>query len=359
MKDKILLHGATDYGSSNYGDFLYGKIIYEYLTKKNFDVDFYKASEYFCKYLNCKQEDKIDDLNKYKTLLYIPGGYFGEGHSAKLKHNIAQFYRFLPIGLTAVKNHKNLAVLGIGAGPNKNFLMNYGIKKVCNNSKFVTVRDKESFESLSRLCPKANVIESFDLIVASKIDKDYKSRQLEEIQKLADGRKILLIHYNHSKEALEKFADATSKFIKENPEYYPVVTYDCILEYDNEYYGEFAKRLNSESYLFKYGNPDEFSALLEYVDLVLTCKLHVGVVACTFGTSVISVACHPEKTLRFYDAINESDRAISLFESDSDEIFNLMNKYLDSKIVISEELKNKANLTIRELDKFIGEINEK
>lgn len=359
MYKNILLHGATNCGSSNYGDYIYGEMIYEFFKDKKYNVCFYQPSDFF------KNNLKISDSqtfkkNKADLIVYIPGGYFGEGHNSKFKENLVQFLRFMPLGIWASYRKTPMIVLGIGAGPINNILMKFGIKRICNNSSFVTVRDNESYNSLQSLCPKANIIECGDLILTRDIKKlNTDTEQLKEIIDIKKDKKIVLVHYNHDKYALDRFAECLNDFIRNNKDYSVVVASDSILEYDNEYYELFKQKFQHDSVHFIYEDPHEMTTLLEKVDIVLTCKLHVGVVASLYGKSVIAAACHPEKTKRFYEQINQPDRCVSLYESNNDQLVSLLEKYKDKSIKIEDKIICNACKSWEILEGFIGDKNEK
>lgn len=352
MVKKIMLHGATDYGSSNYGDYLYGEIVYDLLESKGYEVSFYNPSDFFQMYLKEYRQKQSFTKKQADAILYIPGGYFGEGHNARFRDNLIQFKRFLPLGIWASYFKKPIGVLGIGAGPNNDSLMNYGIKRIINHAQFITVRDRESFDSLKHLSPSAPVHETFDLIISSKL-REEKTEQLCQLKREAKDKKIILVHYNHSKKALEKFAESISLFLENNPNYYVVVTSDSILPYEDAYYQEFRKLVRTEDcFQFKYHSPAEMTSLLKMVDVVLTCKLHVGVVATCFNKSVIAIACHPEKTARYYGAIGELQRCESLFDSSVNSIVKKLETFHLKPITIPSELVLKARSSLDYLDLF-------
>lgn len=299
MIKNIVLHGATNCNSSNYGDYLYGEIIYNYLKRKNMNVVFYQPSNFFIKHLEDYPSQISESWQMPDLILYIPGGYFGEGHDAHIIDNIVQFFRFMPLGIRAAANNIPLAVLGIGAGPNNSMFMNYGIKKICNHALFVTTRDNISHNALLKLSPRANIIQSADLILTRDWRDLGTTPQINNIINNNDD-KYMLIHYNHSREALLKFEEATKKFIKLHPEYKIIVSSDSIMPSEDDNYNAFSNLLYAPCKHFIYSNSRELTQLINKVDLVLTCKLHVGVVAATLKKSVVSVACHPEKTKRFY-----------------------------------------------------------
>lgn len=359
MSKNILLHGATDFGSSNYGDYIYGEMVYEYLKDKDMNVQFYKPSPFFKKYI--KEYSKNHTFKKEDTdlVVYIPGGYFGEGHKASFKENLLHFYRFMPLGIWATYKKVPMVVLGIGAGPNKCWFMNFAIKRICNHSKFITVRDKESYKALKKICPKANIIEGGDLIITKGLNQTNQSSQLKMVEQIKKNKKILLVHYNHSKEALLKFAESVNWFISKHKEYTVVVASDTISDYEDKYFKEFEDKCGIKCEHFVYDDPSEMTALLKSIDVVLTCKLHVGVIAASFGKSVVPIASHPEKTIRFYSQIGESKRFRSLFDTTSEEISLLLEKYHDKNIKINEEIITKSNITWDFFDTIIGDLNDK
>lgn len=324
---KILLHGATNWGSTNFGDFLYGYQIFKYLKgkHKNLEVNFFEPSKYFKKYIPLS--DKVNIFNA-NYLVYIPGGYFGEGHNASLINNIIQFVRFIPFGLLGLLFHKKILVVGVGAGPLNCWFLRLAIKKICSRCKGLTVRDIESLNYLKTIGINKGQ-EYSDMMLAYNLSEiSVSTLQTEEIEKIKkQGKKILLVHYNHSEEARDKFAEVASGFINGNSDYYVVVASDSILTYENDYYISFLKKYKNKCFHFIYDNPFEMIKLLEIVDVVLTCKLHVGVVSIMLNKPVICAAEHPEKSKRFYKLINHSENCCSLYENNSVYILNLLNKY--------------------------------
>lgn len=354
MKNKVILHGATNCQSSNYGDFLYGEMFYKYFLNKGDDVEFYQASDFFIKYLSNDLKNREISKRDADYIVYIPGGYFGESSNSKWKEVIVHFLRFLPLGLWAANHKKKILVAGIGAGPINNLFLKSGIKKICDHADVITVRDSKSFDVLSKLSPKSNIFNCGDMILTRKLDVIF-TEQINRILNKAEGKKILLIHYNHDELALEKFAICAKRFVKENPDYYIVVSSDSILEYDMEYYERFQKKVEIDSSYFKYSNPSEMTELIKHVDVVLTCKLHVGVVSCTFNKSVIVAACHYEKTRRFYEQIFQSERCVDLYKVSDKQLFALLKKYHKEKIEIPEDVVKKANESWNILEKYMGE----
>lgn len=351
MAFKIVLHGATNWGSSNYGDYIYTAMIYNYLLKKGFRVRCFQPSSYFLKNLKDYNIQKNFQISTMDALVYLPGGYFGEGHNARLIDNLIQWIRFIPIGLWAAIKNKPIAILGIGAGPLNFFPLKFAVKYICRHASLITTRDEYSYNTLKTLCPSNQFIsESFDLIIAENNLINYEDNS-------SVNHPILLVHYNHSHEALKKFAYATKKFKKEHPEYKVVVSSDQILKNDRILFDEFRCISQISDCVFhQYTTSEEMTELISQSNLILTSKLHVGVVGAVMGKSVISVPCHPEKTMRFYSEIGESVRCLALDTSSPDEIFNTMEKYRLERISINQRFVALAELTWKLFDKFLTDL---
>ena len=341
---QYLLHGATNWNSTNFGDFLYAYEIYQYL-KKDADtkVGFYDPSNYFIKYISkyASSPDHIE-FRKADCVIYIPGGYFGEGHNARFRDTLVQYIRFMPFGLKAIRAKKKLLTIGIGAGPINRWFMKSAIKKICKNSIAVTTRDIESKKALQDIGIN-NVPEYSDMMLAydlKSISKDTK--QIQHIRSFAKDSKIILVHYNHSSEALEKFATVINSFVNEHQNYKVVVCADSILPYENDFFEKFNVLCGCEVFHFIYDDPFELLKLIEISDTILTCKLHVGVVGCMFDKAVVCAAEHPEKTIRFYDLIDRPQNCISLYDSTADQILKKLDRLYDIPLNIPTKEAEKA-----------------
>lgn len=353
----VILHGATNFGSSNYGDFIYGEILFEYFRGKGYNVRFYQPSDFFCENISDYKHIKQFKKKEADLVVYIPGGYLGGGvGKIRIRDILIRFFRFFPLGIWAVLHRKKIYIMAVGADPVGNLLLKIGTEMLCNHSEFVTVRDHTSYTIIKKVCRKANVYECGDLILTSKL-KEESTLQLSEIMHECKGRKLLLVHYNHSKEALTKFADAVKKFIVRFPEYSVIVTADTALKYEKEYFEEFKKIFGINCYHFTYSTPNALTALIRHCDMILTCKLHVGVIGSSFNKSVVAVACHYSKTKRFYEQLSEGSRCIELQKASSDKILDLLIQYHDKKISIDKRIIDKANESWIILERYLCSLN--
>lgn len=342
---KILLHGATDFGSSNFGDFLYGEIYYSFIKEvlPDAEVSYYNPSDYFKKYTRNYDFSRNDSRNA-DLLVYIPGGYFGEGNAAQFKHNLMQFYRFMPVGLKSLAKKRDIIVSGVGAGPNTDFILTNSIKAVCKKAKLVTVRDTESKLALEKLGVKG-VYEGADPILSYDYAKLIESTdQVDQLISEAGNKKIVFVHYNHSEEALEKFASTLSLISAQSDDYHFIVGSDQILADEDEKLEKFISLTNAQISHFIYDSSFELLDLLKRVDIVLTCKLHVGVIATIFNKSVICIAEHPTKSKRYYKRIGDPERCISLYDASVEDIYQLFERFNQTSVVIPQEEIDKAQL---------------
>ena len=352
---KIMLHGATDCGSSNYGDYLYGEIVYKYLKDKGYDVCFYNPSSFFVENLEGYKQQNLFNKKEADGILYIPGGYFGEGHDARFRDNFVQFLRFMPLGIWASYNRKKMGVLAIGAGPNKNLFMNFGIKRICKKSGFVTTRDYESYQALNKLVGSNNIKQCGDIIITQEYHNSVVDEQVNDILDKVNGKKIILVHYNHDRKALDLFAQSIKKFIEENNDFVVVVTADTIMNGNKELFDIFKNNVECNCFYYEYKTPTGLTSMIEHSDLIITSKLHLGVVGCVLNKSVIPVACHPEKTYRFYESINEQDRFLNLYNTSVDEIVNVLRNYKNKPIAIKPEIIGIASKSFEILDSWLKE----
>lgn len=352
----VLIHGATNWGSSNFGDVIYADQVARFvLDRLNVaSVQMAEPSDFVAKVAPYATSNGLTVSNS-DALVYIPGGYFGEGHAAGLLDNSIHFLRFFPVGLRAAMRKTPIAIIGVGAGPIRSSLLKTPIRIICSHAETIVVRDTESRLALERL-GVSNVIESFDPILSINLESCRK--QNEQFRKLRRGnpdKKTLFVHFNHSELATHVFGDAAASFLKTHPDYMIVTSFDQQFKNPEERMARFFDYV-PDAIAIDYSNPYELIDVLKECNLVLTCKLHVGVVAAMYQKSVICAAEHPEKSQRFYDAIGEHERCVSLYESGASKVKELLDRYEGAPTVIPGELYKKASLSWEMLGSFLDSI---
>ena len=138
------------------------------------------------------------------------------------------------------------------------------------------------------------------------------------------------------------------EFLNSNSEIVPVLIIDNDNVQQNKSVNYLKEQLNRDCIVYKHENIWDTTALLSQLDLVLTNKLHVGIVSYALGTNCIGIPYHP-KTTRFYKQINQSELCIPLLEIKENDVYKCL---CDSKNKEwKEELNNRREKIYPELRK--------
>ena len=140
---------------------------------------------------------------------------------------------------------------------------------------------------------------------------------------------------------------AVDKFLNSNKEYQLYLVSDGLTH--DRLYEEYAKCFNMHTpHILKYDNPWMLTRQIQRADLILTTKLHVGIVGTVFGCSVVSFPWH-QKTVRYYKQIGETERCVVLPDADENVVLTQLEKFKGKQITIPEELIKKAMMNIEML----------
>ena len=350
---KIMLHGATN--MSNYGDYLFAEFFYHTLKEKGHDVEFYAhprygISDFFARYLGFTpdRQNYWERVQQCDCLVFISGGYFVEPRKPGLIAEVKHYNRYMKPAAFFLRHKKPIYVLGVGAGPFENKLFSMKARKVLNHAAVVTVREKKQ----KRYCEEFGI--QNDVIVTSDtalLIGDYLQQIKSDTPKfeIDEGRKMLLLHLDSNSEVKEKIqqiiAPAIARFLNTNSEYSLYIAADGVKE--KALYTEYEEMLSAYNpQKLVYDDPWVLTRQIERADLIVTTKLHMGIVGSALGSSVISFPFVPQKTKRFYKQIGETDRCISLKDINQDMVLEMLEKYKDKKIQLPEELITRARTNL-------------
>lgn len=354
---KVLIHGAIN--MSNYGDFLFAELFSNALKENGMEVEFYShpkygISDYFAKYL-CYTPDRKHYKLKARScdaLVYISGGYFlsHKNPLIELRHTI----RYLTPAKYFLKNGKAIYVLGVGVGPFYKGPFRQIAKKVLVTASAVTVRNDESKEYCLKLGINRDIPITADTALLLKEYMDKRKTDIPSFE-IESGKKMLLFHIDNNPDVKEKLKSdavpALKKFLDRHEDYVLYLATDG--QYREQLYAEYVECFTSYSpCVLKYDDPWLLTRQIERADLILTTKLHMGIVGSTFGCSVVSFPWH-KKTLRFYKQIGETARCILLSQVNEEIILSQLERYEGKSISLPNELKDKARLNIELLPKLI------
>jgi polysaccharide pyruvyl transferase WcaK-like protein len=359
---KIMLHGATM--GTNFGDFIFAKLFYDRVKDLNRDGEtyFYESkyamSDFFKKQLKYSFNYSRNSLLKSDALVYISGGYFGE-RKQSLKESILRFLRYMVVGCYFVLRKKPIAIIGVGAGPLSNRFLKLCCKKIFNHASVITVRDNESKEYLKEYGVNKNIIVTTDSAqILSYLDFPKNIKQWVEGEFVSS--KYIFLHINPGHDTniaiINKIVKPLNTFLKRHSEFGVIVGCDQY-SHSKEELNKIKNCLVCENILlFDYNEPMSLCSVLNKVDLIITTKLHVGIIGVTCAKSVVSISGHSEKILRYYKQINESNRAIKISNCNNEMVLDLLERYYNTPIILDDKIFDLAKSNFEALNEFIQNV---
>lgn len=356
---KVLLHGATN--KTNFGDYLFADIFYNFLKDK-YDVSFYECpifgiGKFYKKNLKYTKKGNFISQFNNDALVYISGGYFGEKSNRFVKSFI-RFVRYFLVGLIFCLKNKPIFIVGVGGGPLKNTLLKRLVVKIMNKAKLIIVRDdytKKFFECNSVTNKIITTTDTALVIKNYKLPKISNKEFLNFIAK-NKNKKIVLVHLygNYDIDFLikERIITAINSFSRLN-ECAFIFAGDYVFNKKYDVSNIFDSLESDNKIFYQYSNPWEFCSVINTCDMVITTKLHVGIIASTLSKSVLSFPMHFDKTKRFYEQISEKERCVELSKVSTSKVLSLLNSYFEKDIHISDELFLRAN---KNLDFLLEEL---
>ena len=105
-----------------------------------------------------------------------------------------------------------------------------------------------------------------------------------------------------------------------------------------------------------YSNPVSLCGVLDECSVIVTTKLHVGIVGAHLGKSVISFSGHTSKIKRLYEQLGLDDRSIPLNTLNTESGLSMLEKYYDKPITVDKEIIDSAKNNFKILNDFIDTI---
>ena len=351
----VLIHGAIN--SSNFGDVLFAHIFYDTL-KNNFNINpcfltegRYGISEFNRKELNYWKNTPLIRSYEADALVYMSGGYFGDDKKS-IKAYLRRYIRYFALGVKFVHMKKPIIIIGVGGGPLYGKMCLHSAKKIMNHASVITVRDAQTRDYFVNNGVIKPILITADTALTIKSDTipDLDVSIKDEIRKKIGKRKVLFLHLPNTVDGdrlvLEKIVPAVNLFIENNKNYGVVLGRDCRVEDDISVTNCYRKINTEYKYPYEYNSAYQLCALLDNMDLIVTPKLHVGIVGSAFGKSVVSFPLHSCKTKRFYQQIGESARCVQMSDASVEVIYEMMERFKGQKISIPTEVKDMAEKNI-------------
>ncbi len=302
----IVLHGA--YHTDNYGDMLLMHLYRQWLEACGPEV------EVRMPFVPAATRTRFDPgprrgltgLAGAQLFVYGGGGYFGEPPRNAARWSLRLALRHLSPGLLAAMGGADVLVCGVGVGPLRHPLPRRMLTRLLTRASLIAVRDEPSRTALVELGfdPKLVIVTADAAMTLQRPDLPPASvSQARAFLHDVAGHPTLAVHMSQASAALG-IADDVVRFARARPSLRVIaVTDQAHAASQLSAQAELTARLPDQTLTYVYPGPWELSALLAEVDMVITTKLHVGIVSVALGTAVRSYPAHT-KTPRFYDQID-------------------------------------------------------
>jgi hypothetical protein len=304
MSEVVVVHGS--YFVNNFGDTLLVKLLCDKIAVKVGKHNVFLAragSEKEQSYIGYPVLDKTYASNVSKVV-YSGGGYFGEpksGFLRSLRWSARNYFRHL-FWLRHFKKAE-IHIVGVGVGPISNILYRFKVGDLLRRAKTVLVRDIESKKYCTEYYPMLNNVEmcvdmalGLNAVLSSKkgIGLHIDGLTLDEIT-------LILL------------ATKESDIFKKNQTL--AILFDNDFSYNTTNINKYQKAAINAGFEFAklkfvpYDNCENMIARLASFELIVTNKLHVGIVSITQGTPVLSIPTH-QKTIRLYKQLEIAEFCI-------------------------------------------------
>lgn len=353
MKDKkILVHCSTNMHTSNFGDVLYSFMILKHLQDSGFQAAFYQLSPYIQNYLfniHALKKENVS-LKEADAVIYFAGGYFGEPNNQLLRRKILLFFRFMPFGVKARLCGKPMAIIGLGAGDYLWLPSKLAVKCFCDYADCISVRDAQSGSFLSALSPNSEIHVCSD--VAQCVEAD--ELIMDEDLSFDKGYRYIFLHCNNYPDISELFSLGLKDFVSSDSSLRVIVGADCKADLSAAR-RKAAEIIGTERVItYTYTTPDNLCYTLGKCSLVLTYKLHVGIMSAVMGSSPVAFAKH-YKISRYYKQIGESGRCVDYDKASPELIADMAKEYFGKSICLDKSIVNAARENFVLLDDFLRE----
>lgn len=303
--------------NDNFGDYLIYQETIDCIKEKFGDdivIVSSDVSTFYDQYTKVNRMTHKRCLKKADYIVMTGGGYFGEGNRKKLLWNL-YFIRYYGLkALDIALSKKSFIIVGVGAGPFKYFFSRWITRYVFNKSVFSSVRDQESKDFLKKIGVRKDVEMHADWILGMEPKKYLDSNF--RLKRICANEEYLVVHIiskrTEPEQGVDLIANEINDFLSIHNQMKIVVTCD---QTKSDVY-ERTKELSSlfdpnRTEYYEYKSPRELMSILNGARLVITDKLHVGIVSMNLGKNVVSVPLH-NKTPRLYKQLNRSDYCVMM-----------------------------------------------
>lgn len=344
MKKKFAVHGS--YFGNNFGDTLLISLLCNYLSEKVGKENVYLAvkgvekEQFLIGYPVINKKERLTATH----LIFSGGGYFGEPKGSMLsrfKWSIRNYLRHI----WWMNNYKysKIGVFGLGFGPLKIKFFRYFSVNVLNKAETVVFRDIESL----------NYAKQYGFITDDK-EVDVCVDMALSVPYFEEKEDLIILHvFGLSNFIIEEILFSLKQQNEFSNSYFKIV-FDARVDknFQKNRFVSLMGKFNLVNYDFEfYKDVNSTLKILKTSRLVVTNKLHVGILGIAYGAKVISIPKH-QKTKRLYKQLNLQNFCIPVEEYSKDKLENalseLSNWYLDREFINSN-----TERLFYQIDRFI------
>lgn len=359
---KILLSGAT--AGTNFGDFLFARMFQDYVGnivgKENvywYDGGYHAMSDFYAKHLNYDRKYKLSEID---ALVYISGGYLC-GNDTCFRDYIIRFLNYFLIGIQCWLRNIPFVFVAVEAAKSRSKVIDFVQRFLLKKAQMVIVRNHPSYEYVTRIdgLDSKKVYCTADSVFSMDRTLFGSQKIPDEIEQCQSP-----ILFYHTKPLLadctkhfELIIPIINKFVHEHPEYSIIVSPDQYSENYDIVKTKLSEKIKTSKVIFyDYENPVSLCKVIEKSDVVVTDKLHVGIVGAQLGKSVISFSGHTQKIARLYNQLGIADRTVPISDLTIEKGVELLNRKHQEKISVPDDIRNAAKSNFAMLSEFIDSI---
>ena len=357
---KIALHGS--FHLDNFGDTLLGLIFVKWIKKHTDRIACPGAHPTVLAQFGIPNDFAYSDAD---AVVFAGGGYFGEppvSFPDSWRWNARWFYRHGFSAQTILRQNIPHCVLGVGFGPLSNLLTRRTACRLLQSAKIATVRDEESFYYFQQYAPDVNIKVTADAAFTLYQDSLHCRRRTEltDVRTIANGRDIILLHLNKTVlinerwdifiRGLRKWLTTRSNALIVGIDDQMAPTNPALRKNFEDGFHDFKNRI-----FLGYNHAAELVHIIEQASLVVTTKLHVGIVALALQRPVLAFPSHT-KTPRTYRQIGMDARCLPVAEWSYEKIVRFLRTnecLIGDKVTLPEKVRQDAESNQLYLDRFI------
>jgi len=363
---KIVLHGAFD--TTNFGDILLLCIYKNYIERHYPELEVYSDSvgSEAIKYSGIKKIALKQIVQNQVPVIFCGGGYLGEPSRRKLFWRVRAFIKHFLLLWSLHLNKGKYSLIGVGFGPIDNKILRKIAVRAINSAFTVVFRDVESKNYALLYGAKNPIKVTSDAVMAllphelRNFPHFFSSQLVYDTNSATSSiNKILIgIHIQMPGKPKPDFKKGLFELLKKHKMGNPTCEFVLLTDSRNKDFSQDIIRYNLQEFSFdsfQYSGPFELIQKIHQCHLIITTKLHVGIVASVFNKPVISIAMHP-KIKRFYNQIGRKDLCVEYNLYSIEWLDHKLNLFFQNELgdtILPNTVNDISKNNFREIDMFI------